>query len=238
VQLRSLLPVAGTLSAEETVEAVPWPADGPWLAVNMVSSLDGRATRDGRSGGLSSPADQAIFHALRARADAVMVGAGTARAERYGAIVRDPAVRAAREAPGQRPPLAVVASHSLRIDPALPLLADRGSRVVVLTSSDEELPASAATVSYIRGGSLAEQLGELRQSYGVRTILCEGGPTLNGTLFAGGLVDELLLSLTPLMLGGAEPLTILSGPPATTELELVQLTEHEGQLYMRYRVRR
>ncbi len=213
------------------------PLGRPHVALNMIASVDGRGAVDGRTRGLGSPGDREIFHRLRAQADAVMVGASTIRDERYGPLIRDPELAALREARGQpAQPLAVTASRSLDFDPRLPLLADPDSRVVVLTPSSGEIPPSAARVSYLRGGSLAEQLAAVRRDLGVRSIVCEGGPTLNGELLAGGLVDELFLTISPLLLGGPDPLTIVEGPAARTDLALAWLLEHAGLLYARYRV--
>jgi hypothetical protein len=141
--LRGLLPAAAPASAAEVVAALGlWerpeiaPAR-PRVLLNMVSSVDGRATMNGRSGALSSPADRALFHALRSVSDAVLVGAGTVRAERYGRLVRDAAVRELRRGHGlAEEPLACVVSASLSLDAEIPLLAEPRSRVVVLTPSE------------------------------------------------------------------------------------------------------
>ena len=107
----------------------------------MIASVDGRISVAGRSAALGGPADRALFHALRARADAVVVAAGTVRSERYGPIIRDPDVRDRRERQGLRPqPLAVIVSRTLDLDPTLPLLADRSSHVVILTPATGDVP--------------------------------------------------------------------------------------------------
>ncbi|MCA1690212.1 MAG: dihydrofolate reductase family protein [Actinobacteria bacterium] len=173
---------------------------------------------------------------LRAQADAVMAGANTIRDERYGPIVRDPELVALRQARGEpAQPLAVTVSRSLDFDPMLRLLADPGSHLVVLTPSGGTIPPSAARVSYLRGRSLTGLLSDLRREFGVRSVVCEGGPVLNGELLAAGLVDELFLSISPLVLGGRDPLTIVEGAPALTRFELVWLLEHESLLQARYR---
>jgi riboflavin biosynthesis pyrimidine reductase len=158
------------------------------------------------------------------------------RVEGYGPIVRDPALRELRTARGEPPqPLGVIVSHTLKLDPELPLLADADSRVVLLTSDPRaELPPTSAAVSYVRADGLPAQLRELRERHDVRSIVCEGGPMLAGSLLADGLVDELFLSISPLLLGGPEPLTIVTGPPMASALELRSLLEHESHLYARY----
>jgi riboflavin biosynthesis pyrimidine reductase len=175
----------------------------------MVSTLDGRATLGGRSGPLSDPADRALFHGLRAVVDAVMAGAGTVRAERYGPIVRDPDTRRLRLKRGLRErPLACVVSSGLAFPPDLPLLCDPDSEVAILTSSRASLPETAARVEYVRAprpdGSLDldAALAELHDRLHVGTLLCEGGPHLNTALLSAGLVDELFLSVSPLLVGG------------------------------------
>jgi riboflavin biosynthesis pyrimidine reductase len=258
------------LSAAEVVERLRlWeqtPAGGrPRVFLNMACTADGRATLGGRSAPLSNPADRELFHALRTAVDAVLVGAGTVRAEGYRRIVRDEAHRQLRRARGlAEEPLACIVSASLTL-PDVPLLADPGARPVILTPSPSgELPASAAPVQYLRSArdgvlDLPAALGELHTRFGVRTLLCEGGPHLNSRLFAAGLIDELFLSLAPKLAGGegirggegrvpggsaplesapGEHLRILCGPELDppVALELLGALESESQLLLRYRV--
>ena len=219
------------------------PPDRPYLVLNMVSTLDGRIAIDGRSGPIGGDADRELFFGLRTQGDAVMVGAGTVRTERYGRLVRRPDLRERRVADGLAPdPLAVVVSARLRLPEDLPLLQDEHSTVVVLTASHEELPDTPAEVHYLRGPpgialELRPLLGRLRSEFGVRSILCEGGPTLNAGLIAEGLVDELFLSLAPKLAGGPA-MTLLTGDPLPEPLlaELVWLLEHESHLFGRYRL--
>lgn len=216
------------------------PPDRPWLGLNMVSSLDGKAALDGRTKALSSPLDRELLHRLRAQVDAVMVGAGTARAERYGPLTKNDELRAARERQGlAREPLAVLVSGRLELPPDLPLLQDASQRVLVATASDATLEGVRAEVEYLRtGGDLAALLEALRRRHGVRSVLCEGGPTLNSQLLGADLVDELFLSLTPKLVGGAAALTIVAGRAldAPAQLELVSLAEADGELFTRWRL--
>src|SRR5947209_19158935 len=109
----------------------------PYLLLNMVATADGAAAVAHHTASISNPADRQLFHELRAHVDAVLVGAGTVRTERYGRLVRDPQRRARRVARGLAPdPLAIVVSHRLNLTSDLALLADQSSRVVVLTASD------------------------------------------------------------------------------------------------------
>jgi riboflavin-specific deaminase-like protein len=217
------------------------PSGRPYLGVNMVSSLDGKATLDWRTKGLSSDIDRRLFHHLRTQADAVMVGAGTAREERYGRMTKNDELRQKRVNEGLVPDaLAVVVSGRLDLPPDLPLLNDPDQRVVIATASEDELPGVQAQVEYARvGDDLPRLMAYLNEEHGVRSVLCEGGPTLNSHLFAADLVDELFLTLTLKLLGGAAALTIVAGRELVEPLEpnLVSVAEADGELYTRWRFR-
>ncbi len=155
MQLRRLPPAPGTVTAVEALEGLALAdlaADHrPYVVLNMVTTADGAATVAQRTAPISNPADRQLFHELRAHVDAVLVGAGTVRAERYRRLVRDPARRQRRVARGlAADPLAVIASRRLTLPPDLPLLADPHSRVVVLTANAVELDQCPAQVSYLR----------------------------------------------------------------------------------------
>ena len=219
--------------------------DRPHVALNMVSTTDGRATIDGRAGPIGNEADRRLFHRLRTRVDAVMAGARTVALERYGRLVRDPDLREERRRVGLEPdPLAVIVSGRLDLPADVPLLQDEDSRVVIVTGSDGELGGCRARVEYLRfeGGTLelAPALRRLRQEYGIRSVLCEGGPGLNSTLLREGVVDELFLSLAAKLVGGPDALTIVSGLPMSgaAELELVSARLADSDLFLRYRVSR
>jgi riboflavin-specific deaminase-like protein len=245
VVLRRLLPEASELTADELVaELHPWElatAQRPHVAVNMVHTADGRATVDGRTAPISSVADRQLFHALRTRVDAVMVGAGTLRIERYGRLVRDEARREQRRLAGLQPdPLAIVVSGSLDLPGDLPLLQDPDSRVLIITSAEHSLDGVAADVQYMRfddgAVDLADALGRLRADNRVRSILCEGGPHLNASLIARGLIDELFLTTYPQLAGREGALSIMDDAllGAPVALSLLSLCEHAGELYARY----
>jgi riboflavin biosynthesis pyrimidine reductase len=242
-RFRSLIPWRAehqTLSGDEALR--DWRAAGGEdqlrVALNMIVSLDGRIAVDGRSAPLGGPADRALFHALRAHADAVMVGAETVRAERYGPIIRKPEARAWRVRQGlPEQPLAVIVSRRLELDPSLPLLADPDAHVVVLTPSAGALPRCAANIDYVRAATLRAGLAEVRTRWGVRLVLCEGGPTLNGALAAESLIDELFLAISPLIVGdsrGGGGLLSGGAPREPLALELRMLLEHDSQLYAHY----
>jgi riboflavin biosynthesis pyrimidine reductase len=221
----------------------------PRVMLNMISTVDGRASLGGRSGALSDRADRALFHGLRSAVDAVLVGAGTARAEHYGRIIPDAARRAERRRGGlSEEPLACIVSARLALSPQeIPLLDEPSASVAILTASTASLPASAAHVCYVRaerGGELdlAAALAELGERFAVHNMLCEGGPHLAWELLAGGMLDELFLSVSPKLAAG-EPtddngLRILAGrefePPV--ELELLGALHSDSHLFLRYGV--
>ncbi|MGH3770587.1 MAG: RibD family protein [Pseudonocardiaceae bacterium] len=250
VVLRRLLPEAGSVTAIGALEGLALgelaPEHRPYVVLNMVATVDGAATVAHRTAPISTPEDRQLFHELRAHVDAVMVGARTVRIERYGRLVRDPRSQQRRVARGLAPePLAIVVSGRLSLTPDLPLLADPHSRVVVLTASDADIDECAAQVSYLRPApseemDLSAMLARLRTEHGVRSVLCEGGPTLNASLLPAGLVDELFLSIAPALAGSAGSRSILDRAPLAVPggLELVWLLESGSQLFARYALRR
>jgi riboflavin biosynthesis pyrimidine reductase len=224
VRFRSLLGGEGEVTAAEAVAALDLRSlahdDGPYVGLNMITTLDGRATIAGRTALIANRADYELFHALRAGADAVMVGANTVRVEGYGAMDQ----------------IAVVVSHSLDLPVDRGLLTHASNRVVLVTANPAELPACAAAVSYLRTADLGEALAALRAEHDVRAVICEGGPHLNATLIPAGLVDDLYLAIAPKLAGGPDPLTILTGAPLDPppSLSLRSLLASEGYLFARY----
>ncbi|HEY1358832.1 MAG TPA: dihydrofolate reductase family protein [Thermoleophilaceae bacterium] len=217
------------------------PEGRPYLGLNMVSTLDGKATLDWRTKGISSDLDRELFHHLRTQADAVMVGAGTVRAERYGRIAKSDELRAKREEEGLRAdPLAVVVSARLDLPADLPLLQQEGQKVLLATGSDAVLEGITADVEYLRvGDDMPLLLSRLRDEHGVRSVLCEGGPTLNSHLYAAGAVDELFLTMSPKVSGGAAALTIVAGRGLVEPVEMapVSIAVGDGELFTRWRTR-
>jgi 5-amino-6-(5-phosphoribosylamino)uracil reductase len=248
--LRRLLPQPGNVTVVEALEGLALAEMAaehrPYLVLNMVATADGAAAVAQRTAPISNPADRQLFHELRTHVDAVMVGAGTVRTERYGRLVRDPQRRARRVARGLvADPLAIVVSRRLTLTADLPLLADPHSRVVVLTASTAELPGCAADVSYQRPSpgeevDLPAMLTRLRTEHNVRSVLCEGGPQLNASLLPAGLVDELFLTIAPALAGSAGSLSIVdrASLEEPIRLDLMWLLEAQGQLFARYALRR
>jgi len=256
LRLSRLLPAGEPASVSEIVEGLGlWQRPGrggtpdrPRTLLNMISTADGLAALAGRSGPISGPADREMFHGLRLAVDGVLVGAGTARAERYGRLIGDRSRRELRLRRGlTEEPLACIVSSHLAIDPGLPLLAEPAARVAILTPSEGELAPCAASVQYVRarredgGLDLTRALRELAERFDVRSLLCEGGPHLADELLAAGLLDELFLSLAAKLAGGDEGgggLRILAGPvlDPVVELELLGVLEHDSHLFLRYGV--
>lgn len=216
----------------------------PYLFTNFAVTVDGRASIDGVSGSIGSDTDTAMLAGLRGTPDAVMVGAGTLRSERYGRIIRDPAKREARVARGlSADPLAVVVSGRLELPWDIDLFTDGAGRVVVFTASADEAPETKTPLEVVRhpdGIDMAAAAAHLRTELGVRSVLCEGGPTLHGTLLAAGLVDELFITRGP-MIGGGDGPGIAEGlhdRGEATELELLWLLRNGSELFARYGVTR
>jgi riboflavin biosynthesis pyrimidine reductase len=223
----------------------PKPAGRPWLMINMIASADGAIAVDGTSGALGNPADEAVFSAVRASADWIVAAAGTVRAERYGLPRPGAAARRARRAAGraERPRLAVVTA-SLDLDPGLPLFADQRpdeDPPVILTgnaAAPEAVERVAGVSEVVRLPSPrpqpAEILAELDRR-GAGVVLSEGGPSFNGQLADAGVIDELCLSVTPLVAGGASS-RIVHGSMRSVPLRMRvdHLLESSDTLFVRY----
>jgi riboflavin-specific deaminase-like protein len=232
------------LAAAEVVRDIDFrelaPVDRPYLVLNMVTTVDGRATLEGRTRALGNAADKALFQELRTVADAVMVGARTASIENYGRLVRDAGRRERRRERGLNPdPLAVVVSARLSVSADIPLLQDPASRVVIVTDSDGTLEGCTAAVEYVRTGSgaeLAPAFRTLRETHGIRSILCEGGPSLNAALLREGLVDELFLTVAATLSGESMGPGIVAALPRgeTKDLTLRSVLRGGDDLLLRY----
>jgi len=227
------------------------PADRPYVLVNMVTSADGKIVIEGSEQGLGSPADQRLMRALRTNVDAVLNGATTLRKSGSSPEVGDPSLVALREARGLAPsPLGVVLTDSgrLPVDDTF-FTSEAFPAVVVATTATPEdglarLRATARPVEVVSSTSaVTEMLRIVRQKYGVRWLLCEGGATLNGHLFDHGLVDECFLTVAPRIVGGDVTLTPVRGArpasfEATWPLTLLSAVPNPetSEVYLRYRV--
>ena len=221
--MRRLLPDPAADVDIEAAYAVP--TGTPWLRANMVSTVDGSVTDAERvSGGISGPADKALFASLRAMADAVLVGAGTVRAERYR--------------PAALP--IVIVSRRLDLDLTTPLFTEASHRTVVITALDapaQLLDATGEVADVIAVGEgivdLSAGLAELRER-GLAHLICEGGPTLLGTLLAEGLVDELCTALAPWSSAAAPGGSSTDPGCPTRAWRLRPLLETDGFLFARW----
>ncbi len=230
-------PVSVYLAADR-----PRPADRPWFAVGMISSLDGATAVDGTSGALGGPADKAVFRAVRAIADVIIVGAGTVRDEGYGPVRFSDEVRAARRAAGRddRPPRLAIVTSSLDLDLAGAVFTGDGARPLVFTTTDADeakVAATAGVADVHRAGTgrvdlavAAAILGEI----GVDVVVSEGGPSLNGALADADLVDEVCLSLAPRIAGGDSARIVAGAGPLATGFVLASLLVEDDLLFGRW----
>ncbi|GAA0467583.1 pyrimidine reductase family protein [Streptomyces sp. NPDC046215] len=222
----------------------PAPGAHAWLRANMVSSLDGAAHHDGRSQPLSSDADMRIFGTLRGLADAVVVGAETVRKEGYRPARAREAFAARRAALGQGPaPAIAVVSAGLDLDFSLPLFTEPLVPTLVLTGEDapeDRLAAArAAGAEVVTAGEGRRvdpaRVPEVLAERGLTRLLTEGGPRLLGQFVAAGVLDELCLSLAPLLTSGSAP-RVVNGPSIAVpeRFVLAAVLEESGFLFTRY----
>jgi|TARA_B100001105_G_scaffold135688_1_gene108663 riboflavin-specific deaminase-like protein len=219
--------------------------------LNMVASVDGATTVAGLSGRLGGTGDRQVFRTLRGLADMILVGAGTVRAEGYRPpLTPDDSLAVARTTAGQQArPRLVVVSASLDLDPTAPLFTERRPEdppplIATVRSAPAERRDALAEVSDLidLGGTRVDLTGLLATlgDIGARTVLCEGGPDLNHQLLAAGLVDELCLTISPKLVGGAGttgPGLLAGGAFAVPSgLRLDQVLTHDDFLFCRYLV--
>lgn len=215
--------------------------DEPWVSFNFVSSIDGAASVDGRSGQLGNATDQRLFMLLRHTAHVIVVGAQTIRAEGYGGALlsRDAQQWRLDQGWSAHPPLAIV-SGSLDLDPGMDVFTRAPVRPLILTAGSappEKRQALAQVAEVVEAGrtelDLEKAISEL-STRGFTSIHCEGGPQLLGTFAAAGRVDELSLTLSPLLVGGHAG-RIASSPEATVRsMVLDRILKAESMLFLRY----
>lgn len=210
----------------------------PWVMFNMVTSVDGATAVGGGSTALNDEDDKAMFSALRAVPDVILVGAETVRSENYGPVTLDEARRARREQQGREPvPRLAIATRSLSLQPDMRVFEDPEHKPIVITGDDvpaerlEQLSGLADIVQLedLSPSSILSSVGE------AQIVLCEGGPSLNGQLVAAGLVDEFALTVSPLIAGGDSARVAHGGeltPPANMRLDRVLVGDRA--LFLRY----
>lgn len=213
-----------------------------WLRVNFVTSLDGSATRSGLSGGLSDTADHRVFDILRRLCDVVIVGAGTIRAEGYGALRLDEGQVAWRRENGlaAQPPLAVV-SGRLELDPADAVFAEAPVRPIVITTERapaERVRALGRVAEVLVCGELtvgARRMREALAELGLTRQHSEGGPHLFGSMIAEDAVDELCLTVSPQLVAGTGPrISASAAPEVPVPLSLAHVLREGSTLILRY----
>ncbi|ROQ70468.1 riboflavin biosynthesis pyrimidine reductase [Streptomyces sp. 840.1] len=252
--MRRLFPVTdptaaddrGEWSLDALADAYAYPdTDGPWLRANMVSTLDGAAQHDGRSQPISCPSDMRIFGTLRGLADVVIAGAGTVRLEGYRPARAREAFAARRAAAGQgAAPAVAVVSGSLDLDFSLPLFTSPLVPTLVLTGAGAPPDRIAAARSagaevVIAGeGSRVDPARAVRElaALGHRRLLTEGGPRLLGQFVAADALDEMCLTLAPMLTAG-DAQRIAGGPSVAVpeRFALTSVLEEAGFLFSRYR---
>ena len=243
--LQQLGPVGGPSAAATLVERLglwddPGRDERPRVVAAMIGAADGRATVNGRAGGLGSPADRSVLRELRTAADTLLVGSATLIAEGYATLL-DPPQQEARVARGL-PREPVMATISRRLDPRLfdvPLFSEEGQRLVVFTEALDPVPPRPASVEVVQmePGTLsaAACLRRLYDEHGSSVVVSEGGPTLLHELFAEGLVDDLVLTIAPALVAG-DGRSVVNGPvfDPPLALELREVLRGEDHLFMHY----
>ena len=232
---------ASSLGDEELLAQVGFPTDQTWLRMNFVSSLDGAATRGGRSGGLGDTADHRLFDLLRRSADVILVAAGTARTEGYGAMRLDDAAaswRVDRDLP-PHPTFALV-SRSLNLDPASAIFTDAPVRPLVYTVADAD-PARRRALQDVAelvdvGAGMVDAV-ELKRDLayrGLPRIHCEGGPRLFGSLLAEQVIDALYLTVAPTLEAGSAKRITDDCRSTPTAMQLVTVLRSGSELLLHY----
>lgn len=217
------------------------PPEGPWLRMNFVSSIDGGATRDGRTEDLGGAADGRVFELLRRQADVVLVGAGTVRVEGYGAMrLADDAVVWRRERGLPAQPVFALVSGSLDLDPGSDVFADAPTRPIVYTVTTAPAgrrEALSAVADVVDAGSETIEPRKVRADLEARGLLhvhAEGGPTLFGSFIAAGAVDELCLTIVAELDAGDAGRIAHSAHAVPTAMTLAALLKGDQELFLRY----
>lgn len=213
------------------------PSGRPRVVAVMIASVDGRATVDGRSSPLGHPEDRRLLRGLRADADAVLAGTATLAAERYARLL-DPDQREVRLAAGRPPhPLVATVSRSGDVPWDVPVFAEAGVPCQVYAGAAQPVPDGAVEteLEVLRPPSPPAVLEHLRRVRGIRSVTCEGGPRLLRALLAEDCVDDLLLTVAPLLVAGDGPASLggpqLAPPP---RMRLAGVHRADDHLFLRY----
>jgi riboflavin-specific deaminase-like protein len=248
--MRSLLPFVPLTAADEldddALGAMYAVADRtvPHLRVNFVTSLDGAVTLHGYSEGLSGPADKRVFALLRDDCDALLVGAGTLRHEGYRGLALPLRREQKRRAAGLAPqPTLVIVSGQLGLPADHPAFTESPVRPIVLTRAAAPAEQQKALAEVADVLVCGDQEVDVRAGVaalaarGLPQVLCEGGPHLLGALTAADAIDELCLTVAPMLAGpGAGRITEGRPLPDPVRLRLAHVLEGGGNLILRYLV--
>lgn len=245
VRVRRLFP--DPVDDADLAAAYAYPSETPWLRGNMIASADGAATREGRAGGLGNATDQHLLGLLRALSDVVIAGSGTVISEGYGPARARAEYQQLRAAAGRPPaPVMAVVSNRLHLDFASRYFTKALQRPIVVTceaAPPDSLRAAREVADVIVAGAKTVEptlLVEALAQRGHTRLLCEGGPTFLGDVAASGALDELCLTISPMLVGGPSR-RIVDGPviEPPAQLRLTQLLiDDEEVLYARYEVKR
>jgi riboflavin biosynthesis pyrimidine reductase len=243
----TLLDSTGTVVEDRLPDLYAYPPDLThcWVRSNFISSIDGGATVDGKSGDLAGPGDRALFQIMRDLADIVIVGAGTVRTENYGGVKLSVAVRQARQARGQAevPPIGIV-SQSGNLERDMKVFTQTEVPALVFTCSNvaavtrEHLGDAAEVLDCSGDDAAAVDIAVVLSTLaarGLTRVLTEGGPRLHGTFIEAGLLDELCLSMSPTLVGGQARRIATGITQVHTAMRRAHLlADDAGYLYARY----
>jgi riboflavin biosynthesis pyrimidine reductase len=214
--LEPLVPAGAPIDAREFVASLGLreeEGERPRLAAAMIASIDGRAAIQGRAGGLGHPADRAVLRELRAGVDAILVGTGTLRAERYANLL-DSDQRAMREAAGLAPhPVLATVTRTGNVPVDIPLFAEPDVEIQIYSAAEVRFAQAPGATVAVERWPLAQLvppriLAHLRSAHEARAVLCEGGPMVLRELAAHDCIDDLILTVAPLLVAGTEPSTL------------------------------
>jgi Pyrimidine reductase, riboflavin biosynthesis len=233
-------PALAALDDDQLLASFATPA-AQWMRVNFVASADGAVTENGLSGGLSGAADKRVFDLLRRLCDVVLVGAGTVRAEGYGPMRVDAdAARWRLDSGRAEQPVFAIVSGSLNLDPASAIFTDAPVRAVVVTTAaspraKRDALARVADVLVCGDDALdVDAMVAQLADRGLGQVLCEGGPTLFGTILAADRADELCLTVSPVLEAGGAGRIAVGALPEARDLTLAQVLVSDGTLMLRY----
>lgn len=238
--LTKLFPEPGTIAVDDAYGDVRFgapPTGRPFTIVNMIATVDGQGRLGADTAELGGEVDKRLFVKLREQVDCVLAGTRTIQSEQYKGPASKQQTRSARKARGLRErPLFSTISRSGSLPWSAPVFQDEGIECVVFSAAELAVGQARAKITQVHETEPSAVARVLSERFGVRCLLLEGGPALNAVFFAAGLVDELFLTVAPLLAGGSDPFPIVSGdlgPGAGLQLRGAML-DHEQYLYLRY----